>query len=97
MSHHPGTSFFTSLMAFLFLAFVGVAIAGYALGWLTVERTPQQTTIEIDTQKVEEAASDAKHEGEALLQKAGETLRESGEALEETVEPNRRESSPDTI
>jgi hypothetical protein len=81
-----GRGFLVSLMAFLFVALVGLAIAGYALGWLTIDRQPQRTTIEIDTQKLEEAASEAQKEGAELIEKSGETLRESGEALKESVD-----------
>jgi hypothetical protein len=90
MSEKSASGFVTSLLALLFLVLVGIAIVAYSMGWLSIDRQPEQTTIQIDTRKVEQAATEARQEGEALVEKAGEALQQSGEALEDSVEPTDR-------
>jgi len=80
---HRGTGIFTSLMALLFVALLGFGIAGYVMGWMTINHAPDQTTIEINTQEIEKAAHEAQQEGSELMEDAGKKLRETGAALEE--------------
>jgi hypothetical protein len=73
-------------MAVLFVGLVAFAVAGYAMGWLSFKQSPEQTTIEINTHQIEEAAHEAQQEGADLIQVAGKKLRESGAALDDNLD-----------
>ena len=83
---YPSRGFLTPLLALLFVGLIALAVAGYAMGWLTIGRSPERTTIEIHTQGIEDAAEAAQQEGAELMEKTGEQLRESGAALEESAD-----------
>ncbi len=61
---YRGSGIFTSLLAVLFIGLVAFAVAGYAMGWLSFKQSPEQTTIEINTHQIEDAAHKPSRKGQ---------------------------------
>jgi|GEM_PF-2333692 len=57
---------------------VAIAVAAMAwLGWLSFSRTDDRATIEVNTQKIEQAADHAAQAGRNLAEEANETIHEA--------------------
>lgn len=69
------------------LALVIVIACGtiYAMGYATVENSPQSTTIEVNTQQMKEDAGKAVEDGKQLLNDAGQSIEEGAEEVQESV------------
>lgn len=80
-----GSGIFTSLMAVSFIGLIAFVVGGFAMGWLSIQQSPDRTTIEVQTQAIEKAAHEAQQEGADLIQDAGKKLRESGAALDDNL------------
>lgn len=98
MSRESRGSFFgllSGLLALVFLLAICVSVAAYSMGWMTVENTPDRTTIEVDTAEMREAAGEAGKQGEEALKKTGEALRDAGEQIKDAVDAD--ETRDETI
>lgn len=69
---------FLSLILLLLIAAVGV---GYAMKWVTIERTGEKFLIEIDASKVKQGAKQAEEAGEDAAEATGEALKNAGKSL----------------
>lgn len=59
-----------NLLATLALLAIVLAVGLYAAGWLNVQRNDSSTTIELETDRIEEAAERAVEDGRDLLDDA---------------------------
>lgn len=76
----------SGLLALVFLLAICVSVAAYSMGWMTVENTPDRTTIEVDTAEMREAAGEVSKQGEQTLEKTGEALHDAGEQIKDAVD-----------
>lgn len=65
------------LLAVIAILLLLAAVAMYAAGWLKFDREPGRATIEINTQKVEEAAEDAAKSGRELVNQAADSVEQA--------------------
>jgi hypothetical protein len=76
----------SGLLALILLLVIGVSVAAYAMGWMTIQNEPDRTTIEVDTDKFRDAAAEVNKQGEDLLEKSGDVLRDAGDALKNSAD-----------
>lgn len=74
------------LTLFLVLLVAVSAVTAYSAGWLKMDSTSDQTTIEVETGEIKDAASEAAAEAEKLVRKTGDGLEEAGQVVTEEVE-----------
>lgn len=57
----------------------------YAMGYATVEQSPQTTTIQVNTEQMKADADKAVEEGKKLLNDAGESIEDGAEEVQQQV------------
>jgi hypothetical protein len=73
---------FLAILAVLVLVFVAI---GLAQGWINFTKVEDKTTIEIETNELEQAAERAKEGTKKLLNETGEALEKAGRELDESI------------
>ena len=84
----------SGLLAVVLLLGICVSVAAYTMGWMTVAETPEQTTIEVDTAEMREAADEVEKHGEKVLEQTGEALQETGDQLKDAANEDDSLSDP---
>ena len=78
------------VLATLAILLVVLVAVGFAVGWITLERSPEKATIDVNTRAIEQAADET-------IQSSKEAIDEAAKSIEKAVdsEPNEGDARDD--
>jgi len=81
-------------LAVIVLLAIVLAVGMYAAGWVTFERTPGRASIELNTEKMDEAAHRAAEGSREMLNEAANSVEQATDEPLETDEVRQPEDPP---